>query len=104
MFLAGAVAGFATLELHAFVLIQLGLPMWATVITLGLLLMAGLAGFSPHILRWVDAFVALGQLFGLCLAALLIGISSFVFLRAGIGETNQSYKKDQHNKQPESFS
>jgi len=60
VFLAGTMAGLAPLELHALVFVQLGLPVRAFVITLGFLLVTCLAGFSPHILRWVDGLVALG--------------------------------------------
>lgn len=103
MFLAGTVAGFATLELHAFVFVQLGLPVRATVITFGLLLVAGLAGFSPYILRGIDALMALDDLFifflvAAGLAALRVGVGSFVvpmLLGTGNGKPNHTYKKNQ---------
>lgn len=103
VFLAGTVAGLAALELHPFVLVQLSLPVRALIVTFGLLLVAGLTGFSPHVLRWVDSLMALGQLFallgvaaglavlriggGTCAVAMLLGTSN--------REPNQSHNKDQ---------
>jgi phosphoglycerol transferase MdoB-like AlkP superfamily enzyme len=103
MFLAGTVAGLAALELHAFMFVQLGLPVRALVITFGLLFMAGLAGFSSHILRWVDALVALNDIFVFLLVAaglaiLRVDAGSFVvpiLLGTGNGKPNQTYKKNQ---------
>src|SRR5579871_48861 len=103
MCLAGTVAGLATLKLHTFVFIQLGLPVRALLIAFGLLLVAGLAGFSSHILRGVDALMTLNDLFILFLVAtglavLRVGAGSFVvpmLLGTGNGKPNQTYKKNQ---------